>query len=154
MLGHHTLNVENNPIMLIDPNGREVRISGSEKKSAYKQLRKALKREGIKLSWEKTASGYVLNYSEKSKGANYSQGVSTLLSAMADDNIDLDIHAVVSAVIDYDKEANYVNPSNGGSFMGSNYSAGDDCATTTQLVVPETPKTMESLASFVNGSSM
>ncbi len=54
----------NNPVMLIDPDGREVEITGSESKAAFKQLQESVKRE-LALSCDKGIVGYSLNSDEK-----------------------------------------------------------------------------------------
>ena len=145
----------NNPLLFIDPDGNEVVISGPARKKAFKGLKKALKREGIKLTMQETENGYVLGYDLKDDDATYSQGVSALLMAMDDNRVNLDIKAEESVVLEFDRETGHLLNSNGGSFMGSTYSSSEGgSVSTAQLVVPEFFEDLESAASLYKGDFM
>lgn len=145
----------NNPLLFIDPDGNEVVISGPARKKAFKGLKKALKREGIKLTRQKTENGYVLGYDLKDDDATYSQGVSALLMAMDDNRVNLDIKAEESAVLMFDRETGANSFSNGGSFMGSTYSSSEGgSVNTVQRVVPELFEALESAVSLYKGDFM
>jgi RHS repeat-associated protein len=138
----------NNPLNLVDPDGREVVIHGDSKKEAFKQLKKVLKYEGVELLKEKTEKGYVLSYKTKSAGTKFSKGVSELLAAMRDSRVTIEIQAESTAFI------SSTQVSNGVSFMGSTYTNKDFSVKTKQYVVPEMLKELEIALGLEVGFSM
>lgn len=112
-----------NPVILVDPNGQKIVITGEAKKQYYNQVKVGAKSLGVSVKMDKTGT---LSAKYKGKGVISEEGLK-LLTAINDKNITVNINATYSDYVDG-------KPFIGGAFMGNEISG--EKATAYQTVNP------------------
>ncbi|REC73630.1 hypothetical protein DRF60_19030, partial [Chryseobacterium elymi] len=110
----------NNPIRWIDPDGRgvtDVVLRGDQAKEAFEQLKNASSNLNLKMDSKGKVTGTL------KKGATATDAESTLLSAMSNKSVVVDVLAQSSNVIESDNTAIF-----GGAFRGSTINSSIDAS--------------------------
>jgi RHS repeat-associated protein len=101
----------NNPVIMIDPSGREVEISGEAKKSAFRELKKGARQHNISLRMNRDG---IVSGKYKGKG-EISQDGQQLLNAINDKQIKVNVVATNGT----ETSIKGRHMTGGGAFMGS-----------------------------------
>ncbi|MCH8555166.1 MAG: hypothetical protein LAT76_08410, partial [Schleiferiaceae bacterium] len=119
----------NNPALFIDPDGNSFIIAGNEKARShtFSQLRKAMKREGVKLE---TNDYGELSYTLKKKNKTLSSLIEIFLHVIDNDKYEVTMTA-------QETNQGYGFVMNGGAFMGSEYDESTGVAKVNQRVNPK-----------------
>jgi RHS repeat-associated protein len=115
----------NNPLRYIDPTGKDVEITGAEKKSAFKELKAGAARHDIKVKINKNGQ---ITGKYTGKGEISSEG-QQILNAINDKSVKVNINATDGNTTDGKQ------PFFGGSFLGSTLTS-ESTATARQDVNP------------------
>jgi RHS repeat-associated protein len=118
----------NNPVLFVDPDGNSFIIAGNKEARNYtfNQLRKAMKREGIKL--EMNDNG-VLSYTLTKKNKTLSSPIEIFLHVIDNNKYEVTMTA-------QETNQGYGFVMNGGAFMGSEYDESTGIAKVNQRVNP------------------
>ncbi|MCR9155560.1 MAG: RHS repeat-associated core domain-containing protein [Bacteroidetes bacterium] len=81
----------NNPIIFVDPDGKEFKLAGNNRKAAFKQLRKAMARNGVDLTMNKKTGA--LSYSVSDPSVKRSAAVNKFLNATMDSRVNITLTA-------------------------------------------------------------
>ena len=142
----------NNPIRWIDPDGRgvtDVVLRGDQAKEAFEQLKNASSNLNLKMDSNGKVTGTL------KKGAAATKAESTLLSAMSNKNVVVDVLAQSSNVIESDNTVIF-----GGAFRGSTTNSSIDASLegspntithANQIINPTDLGTMDTYYSAVKG---
>ena len=125
----------NNPVILVDPDGMDVEIGGDAQQAYYKEVKNGAKSLGISVKMDKNG---LLSAQYKGKGEISSEG-QQVLDAINDKNVKVEINATKSDYAD-DK------PFFGGAFMGNKLHTREDGsvgATGYQTVNPKDLRDMD-----------
>ncbi len=123
----------NNPVMLVDPDGRKIRIAGNRTKAVFRQLNSAT---SLELS--------IKNGIVSAKGTAKTDADKMLLAAIQDDNVVVNIDATTS---NYTKEGNWFI---GGAYGGSETDA-DGKVQTKQTINPDMAKIIDDFYDIGDG---
>jgi RHS repeat-associated protein len=123
----------NNPLLYIDPDGKDVSISGSNsaRSSAFKQLRAELKLLGVELTMNKNGKlGYKTNENYNQKGTPGS--VITFLETIDNSDYKLELAASFTNIIDRENKAFHA----GDAFIGVQFDNENQTVSGKQFVNP------------------
>ena len=136
--------------MLVDPDGREFKIVGSNRKNAFKQLSYAMAREGVKLNMAKGTGVLSFSLTDNHTGKT-SKGVSSFINAMVDARVN------VTMTADSDLETENGARHNGGAFLKAKYyqfPSGQELTDVYQEVNPDFWQGLEATSGDASGTNM
>ena len=136
--------VKGNPIMAIDPDGDTVTVNGDQSRMFVNELNKRL---GDELKIRRDKENGTLSYEFKGDENNISQEAQSVMDAIDDDKIMVNIEASKSGIMSDGK----VVP--GGSFLGTTLSPDKKCVETSQKVVPFLLKALDKAGGAQRGQS-
>jgi RHS repeat-associated protein len=114
----------NNPIKLIDVDGREVYITGDAAKEAFNKLQ-----EGTNIKLEMGTNGRISVAHEGNDPSTWNESDGKLFAAVMSDEVTVNLTADNSNVIERDANGNTLVSETGGSFMGNTLSFDGNKAT-------------------------